>query len=162
MIHQLSAVHFIAKETGQDGSIGKGTQLHDTASFILTLPGKILDISALNSQHKFRDRGKKQGAVDAIEHLEEAGLGIVHRERATRGTALVSITIGANCPGTSGTVPDLELSSRVPHGTCFLCEMSRKFYSPELSNNYNLPVMLVYGTRSLWALNNALLACGWS
>lgn len=59
---------------------------------MLTLPGKMLDISALNSQHKFRDRGKKQGAVDAIEHLEEAGLGIVHRERATRGTALVSIT----------------------------------------------------------------------
>ena len=69
-------------------------------------------------------------------------------------------TIGANCPGTSGTVPDLELSSRVPHGTCFLCEMSRKFYSPELSNNYNLPVMLVYRTRSLWALNNALLVVG--
>ena len=63
---------------------------------MLTLSGKILDISALNSQHKFRDRGKKQGAVDAIEHLEEAGLGIVHRERATRGTALVSITCCLN------------------------------------------------------------------
>ena len=57
--------------------------VHSTAAFILTLPGKVLDISALNSQHKFRDRGKKQGAVDAIEHLEEAGLGIIHKERAT-------------------------------------------------------------------------------
>lgn len=84
-------MHFTAKENGQGGQRGKGTPLHDTASFMLTLPGKILDISALNSQHKFRDRGKKQGAVDAIEHLEEAGLGIVHRERATRGTALVSM-----------------------------------------------------------------------
>ena len=58
---------------------------------MLTLPGKILDISALNNQHKFRDRGKKQGAVDAIEHLQETGLGVVHKERATRGTSLVSI-----------------------------------------------------------------------
>ena len=49
------------------------------------------------------------------------------------------VPIGANCPGTSGTVPDLELLSRVPHGTCFLSEMSRKFYSTKLSNNYNLP-----------------------
>ena len=58
---------------------------------MLTLPGKVLDISALNSQHKFRDRGKKQGAVEAIEHLEEAGLGIIHKEWATRGTAMVSV-----------------------------------------------------------------------
>ena len=59
------------------------------AIFMLTLPGKILDISPLNNQHKFRDRGKKQGAVDAIEHLQETGLGVVHKERATRGTSLV-------------------------------------------------------------------------
>ncbi len=57
---------------------------------MLMLPGRILDISALNSQHKFRDRGKKQGAVNAIEHLEEAGLGVIHTEWATRGMALVS------------------------------------------------------------------------
>ena len=35
--------------------------------------------------------------------------------------------IGANCPGTSGTVPNLELLSRVPHGTGILAKMSRKF-----------------------------------
>ena len=52
-------------------------------------------------------------------------------------------SIGANCPGTSGTVPDLEVLSRVPHGTCFLAKMSRKFYSTELINNYNLPIVLV-------------------
>ena len=33
--------------------------LHLHNAFMLTLPGKVLDISALNSQHKFRDRGKK-------------------------------------------------------------------------------------------------------
>ena len=51
--------------------------------------------------------------------------------------------IGAKCPGTSGTVPDLELLSRVPHGTYFLADMSRKFYSTGLTNNYNLPITLV-------------------
>ena len=34
--------------------------VHGTAAFILTPPGKVLDISALNSQHKFRDRGKSR------------------------------------------------------------------------------------------------------
>lgn len=82
-----------AKEKGAAGGSGeKENIVHGTAAFILTLPGKVLDISALNSQHKFRDRGKKQGAVDAIEYLEEAGLGIIHKERATRGTAMVSAT----------------------------------------------------------------------
>ena len=57
---------------------------------MLTLPGKVLDISALNNQHKFWDRGKKQGAVDAIKHLQETGLGMVHKQHATRGTLLVS------------------------------------------------------------------------
>ena len=67
-----------------------------TAAFTLLLPGRVLDISALNSQHKFRDRGKKQGAVEAIEHLEEAGLGVVQKERATRGTAMVSTLYSDN------------------------------------------------------------------
>ena len=79
-----------AKEKGGGGGGGSASLLHSTAAFMLTLPGKILDISALNNQHKFQDRGKKQGAVDAIEHLQETGLGVVHKERATRGTSLVS------------------------------------------------------------------------
>ena len=29
--------------------------------------------------------------MEAIEHLEEAGLGIIHKERGTRGTAMVSV-----------------------------------------------------------------------
>ena len=82
-----------AKEKGAAGGSGeKENIVHSIAAFILTLPGKVLDISALNSQHQFQERGKKQGAVDAIEHLEEAGLGIIHKERATRATAMVSAT----------------------------------------------------------------------
>ena len=89
-----------AKEKGGGG--GKETLLHSTAAFMLTLHGKILDISALNTQYKFRDRGKKQGAVDAIEHLQEAGLGVVHKERATRGTSLVSISYLPHSPDNYG------------------------------------------------------------
>lgn len=65
------------------------SKVADTAAFVLLLPGKILDISALNSSHKFRDRGKKEGAVAAIKELESAGLGVVKEERATRGTSKV-------------------------------------------------------------------------
>ena len=32
----------------------------------------------------------------------------------------------ANCPETSGTVPDLLALSRVPHGSCYLLSLSRK------------------------------------
>ncbi len=73
--------HFQTAKQKGGGPGDKETLLHGTAAFMLTLPGKILDISALNSQHKFRDRGKKQGAVDAIGHLEEAGLGVIHKDQ---------------------------------------------------------------------------------
>ena len=51
--------------------------------------------------------------------------------------------IAANCPGMSRTVPDVEVLSCVLHRTCFLAKMSRKLYSTELINNYNLPIILV-------------------
>ena len=57
----------------------------------LLLPGKVLDISALNTSHKFRGRGNKEGAVAAIHELQAAGLGTVKEERATRGTTKVLI-----------------------------------------------------------------------
>ena len=34
--------------------------------------------------------------MEAIEHLEEAGLGVVQKERATRGTAMVSTLYSDN------------------------------------------------------------------
>ena len=49
-------------------------------------------------------------------------------------TALMYI-IGAKCAGTSGTVADLELLSRVLHVTYFLADLFRKFYSTGLTNN---------------------------
>ena len=65
---------------------------------MLTLPGKTLDISALNTQRKFRDKGNKEGAVAAIRHLEESGLGEVREERASRGTAKVNRNVKINSP----------------------------------------------------------------
>ena len=56
----------------------------ETAAFVLTLPGKILDISTLNSNHKFRGYGNKDGAVAAIKDLEKSGLGEVIEKKATR------------------------------------------------------------------------------
>ena len=61
---------------------------------MLSLPGKVLDtccISQLNTQSKFRDRGNKEGAVAAMKYLEESGLGVVHMERANRGTSKVNL-----------------------------------------------------------------------
>ena len=45
-----------------------------------------LENSPLNTAHKFRGRGNKDGAVAAIRDLEEAGLGSVIEYKATRGT----------------------------------------------------------------------------
>lgn len=70
---------------------GGGTSvspLHSTAAFVLKFPGKDLDISSLNLQRTFQNW--KQGAVDAIEHLQDSGLGMVHTKQASHGTSLVS------------------------------------------------------------------------
>ena len=59
------------------------------ASYVLSLPRKILDISVLNTSRIFREFGNKEGAVAAIELLQESGIGVVHTEKATRGTSKV-------------------------------------------------------------------------
>ena len=89
-MHAHTCVHTFFLNSQREGGTEldeEDIHLHSNAAFMLTSPGKVLEISALNSQHTctFRDRGEKQGAVEAIEHLEEAGLGIIHEERATRG-----------------------------------------------------------------------------
>ena len=45
-------------------------------AFVLTLPGQYLDVSTLvNKKKKFRCRGGKDGALNAMKNLEESGLG---------------------------------------------------------------------------------------
>ena len=112
-VHMIIFMFKTVKEKGGGGLGVKENSIHGTAAYMLTLPGRVLDISALNSQHKFRDRGKKQGAVDAIQHLEEAGLGVVHKERATRGTALVSVINPWHMCAARVTVIDVCVCARV-------------------------------------------------
>lgn len=45
-------------------------------AFVLTLPGRCLDVSSLiNKKKKFRNRGGKDGALNAMRKLEECGMG---------------------------------------------------------------------------------------
>ena len=45
-------------------------------AFVLTLPGKILDVSLfVNRKKKVRSRGGRDGALAAMRQLEEDGLG---------------------------------------------------------------------------------------
>ena len=51
-------------------------KVHSNEAFVLTLPGKVLDVSILvNKRKKFRSRGGKDGALKAMKGLEEAGMG---------------------------------------------------------------------------------------
>ena len=44
--------------------------------FVLMLPGKSLDVSLLvNKKRKFRHRGGREGALNAMKHLQDDGLG---------------------------------------------------------------------------------------
>ena len=81
------SVHCIAKEKLQPHK----QVVERAAAYMLTLPGKILDISVLNTSRKFREFGNKEGAVAAIEFLQESSIGVVHTEKATRGTSKVDI-----------------------------------------------------------------------
>ena len=61
-----------------------------TAAFCLHLPGKILYLSPLLAQKKFRKRGNKDGAIRAFYQLETEGLGKVMEVGCTKGTSIVS------------------------------------------------------------------------
>ena len=69
------------------GSVISSTPL---ATFCLLLPGKRLHLSALLFERKFRGRGNKTAALEALHQLEVAGLGKLEKEKSHRGTAAVS------------------------------------------------------------------------
>ena len=64
-------------------------QDQSVAQYCLLLPGKTLHISALLAAKRFRDRGNKEGSVNAIKLLQEAGLGTVIEIKPTRGASTV-------------------------------------------------------------------------
>ena len=52
------------------------------AEVSLTLPGKILNMSALIFQKKFRYTGNKVGALKGWEMLQNDGIGQMHEQKA--------------------------------------------------------------------------------
>ncbi len=62
-----------------------------TAAYCLHLPGKILYLSPLLAQKKFRKRGNKDGAVRAFYQLDAEGLGKVLEVGCGKGTSVVSM-----------------------------------------------------------------------
>ena len=59
-------------------------------AFCLILPGNQLDLSALLKDKKFRHRGNKEGALQAMRILEEDGLGKLE-EKQTKGSVKVHV-----------------------------------------------------------------------
>ena len=62
------------------------SQAHDNAAFSLLLPGRILYLSALLVQTKFRGRGNKAGALSGWNLLQEAGVAKLVERKRGRGT----------------------------------------------------------------------------
>ena len=59
--------------------------------FVLTLPGKSLDVSSLvNKKKKFRSRGGREGAIQAMHQLEKDDLGRLVL-RKTKGSVKVCL-----------------------------------------------------------------------
>lgn len=69
----------------------KADEAFSNAAYSLLIPGKVLNLSTLNAQKKFRDRGNKQGAKKGWQLLEESGLGKLHATKALRGTDMVCV-----------------------------------------------------------------------
>lgn len=58
----------------------------------LTLPGAVLDLSALLKDKKFRNRGNREGALKAMKILQDEGLGKLEEKR-THGSVKVSMQL---------------------------------------------------------------------
>ena len=66
------------------------SKVRRNAAFTLLLPGKVLHLSALIVARKFRDRGNKAGALEAMNLLQDKGLGKLLSVNSARGTDKVS------------------------------------------------------------------------
>jgi len=64
-----------------------------TAGFCLLLKGKTLDLSALLTAKRFRERHNKKGAILAMEMLQRESLGNLIAKKASRGTSQVGILL---------------------------------------------------------------------
>ena len=71
------------------------SKVRRNATFALLLPGKTLHLSALIVARKFRDRGNKQGALEAMKLLADSGLGELNFLNSARGTDKVILSTPA-------------------------------------------------------------------
>ena len=68
-------------------------QAQQNATICLTVPGKVIHLSALLNKRMFRKRGDKDGAVAGLQLLEKAGLGTLNSLNPKRGATVVSASI---------------------------------------------------------------------
>jgi len=68
-------------------------KVKDNASFTLTQPGKVLDLSAMLRSKKYAGRDNKEGAVKAMTLLESDGLGKLEKKEVHRGASAVKHTL---------------------------------------------------------------------
>ena len=81
--------------TGQGLPLTEEEQAQQNATTSLTVPGKVIHLSAILNKSKFRNKGDKEGAVAGLQLLEKAGLGELESMNTKRGAALVSVSITA-------------------------------------------------------------------
>jgi len=74
--------------SGSPTSASKPTQ-KSTEALILTLPGKVLDLTRLNREKKFRSRGNREGGLLAMQNLEQEGFGTL-RAKKSQGSLKVN------------------------------------------------------------------------
>lgn len=63
------------------------------ASYCLTLLGKVLHLTPLLSAGKFKNKGKKDGAIAAFKELEDNGIGTIEKNNVARGCTIVNVKL---------------------------------------------------------------------
>ena len=78
-VHDIVIFYLTLAQPGQGDS--KSAEAYSSAALSLTLSGKVLNMSALVYQKKFRYAGNKSGGLRGWEMLQSAGLGEIHEEK---------------------------------------------------------------------------------
>ena len=84
-----------------------------SAALSLTLPGKVLCMSALIQLKKFRNCGNKVGGLKGWRKLENEGLGHSEEKKALRGTDKVHISYVHTLMNTRSIKFDLKHCSKI-------------------------------------------------
>ena len=67
--------------------------MQSNEAFVLLLPGKQLDVSFLvNQKKKFRSRGGREGALQAMKNLENSGIGTLAVKKSKGSIKVCALT----------------------------------------------------------------------